>query len=233
MQGADVEPRRGLVGVVDPHRHVDHVQLPQPALLEPLPGLHRRRREPVVEVDAVGQAHLAGQPHQAAGLGDLVGDRLLPQHRDPRLQQLHRRRVVVAAVLHPRRGDAGGVDGEAAVEHAADAVERLRPVGRGRRVGPLLADVAHGHHLGVGVGLVAPGVVVADAAHPHDGDPKLLAHPLPPLAGPRVRSLRRGRGGSPPAPRPGPRSGPRRCRPPPSPLSAGPRGCGASSRPEA
>ena len=170
MKRPHVEMGRTFVGVVDPHRHVDDVQLAQPAGLDPFLRPQRGGREAVVEVDPVAQAPLPRQRDHLPGLRDLVGYGLLAQHGDAAAQQFHRRRVVIPAVLHAGRADAGHVHLQAAVQQVGDTVERLAAVGLRRLVGLVLDGVADGHDRACFMRLVVPGVVVADAAHAHHRD---------------------------------------------------------------
>jgi hypothetical protein len=163
MQRAHVEPGRSLVGIADPHRHVDQQQVAQAAFLDPLFGFGGGRHKTMVEVDAVVDALFVRLCHHLSRLLDVVRDRLFAQDVQPGFQTLHRRGEVIAAVLHARRADAHGVE-LLVFEHLFDAVIGAHAVACGGLVGAFGDDVTHGDQLGQRVGLIDRRMGVADVA---------------------------------------------------------------------
>ena len=86
---------------------------------------------------------------------------------------------MIAAVLDPRRGHAAAIELNPTLEHLADTVESLGPVGCGRLVRLVLDDITHGDKVGVLVRSVAPRMIVTDATHAHDTDLQFCHLSLP------------------------------------------------------
>ena len=168
MKGAHVEMLARFLLVVDPHPHVDEVQLADPAAGQPFLRAAGRRGEAVVQVDPVADALLLRQGDHFTGLVEPVRDGFFAQNRDPGAQQLHGRRIMMTAVLLAGRADADRVDLETGLEHRLDRGETGHLKLGGGRVGFFLNHVADGDKTGIGVFLVAPGVVVADATQTDD-----------------------------------------------------------------
>ena len=94
----------------------------------------------------------------------------LAQHGDAAVQQFHRRFVMIPAVLHAGRANAGRIHLQAAVQQVTDAVESPAAVGLRRFVGLFFDGVANGHDRARFMCLVIPGMVVTDTAHAHYRD---------------------------------------------------------------
>jgi hypothetical protein len=110
-------------GIVDPHRHVDDVQLAESARLDPFFGAFGGGGEAVVQIDPVAQVLLFGKSDHLLGQLHIVRDRFLAEDRDTGGEDLHGRRVVIAAVLDTRRADTDGIDLDPARQHILDRVE--------------------------------------------------------------------------------------------------------------
>ncbi len=124
----------------------------------------------MVQVDGVGDLLALRQRDHLLALFDLVGDGLLAEYGDARLQQLHGGREVVAAVLLAFGAHAARIQLDAARQHLLDAVER--PAAELRRAGVrlLLDDVAARDDFTFRVVLVAAGVYAPDIANADDAD---------------------------------------------------------------
>ena len=169
VQRAHVKMGRCLVGIVDPHRHIDHVDFAEAAAQHPFFRQRGGGCEAVIEVDAVAQVVLTGERDHLFGFGDAVGDRLFTEHGIARGQQLHGRRVVVAAVFGAGGRDAGGIKFDAAFEQGLHRVESLTAEGLSRFVGAFLNDVADGDDFRFWMIGVTASVIVADPAHADNG----------------------------------------------------------------
>ena len=161
MERTGMEPGGGLVGVADPHGHVDQQQVAQLAFRHPLFRLGCRRHKAVVEVDAIVDALLIGLAHHLARLFDLVGDGLFSQHMFARLQTLHGRLIMVAAIFFAGATNAHGVD-LFVFEQILDAVIGFDAITGRRLVGTFLDNVANRDQFDSGVGLIDGGMGVAN-----------------------------------------------------------------------
>ena len=156
---------RGFVGVVNPHRHVDHIDFPQPTIDDPFFRQPGGRREAMIEVDSIAQVFLAGESDHCFGFGDFVGDGFFAQHRAAGGKQLHGRLIVVAAVFGAGGGDAGDVKLDAAFQHRLHRIKPLTAISLGRLVRFFGDDVADGDDFGIGMFGINARMGVADAAH--------------------------------------------------------------------
>ena len=168
VQGANVKPRRGLVGIANPHRHVDQQQMAELAFIDPLFGLGRRWHKAVVEVDAIIDTLFLRLFDHGASLNNIIRDRLFAQHVEPSFQTLHGRLIMIAAILYPSATNADRVQ-LLVFEQFFHAVIGAHAVTLRRFVGALLVNITNGHQIGQGVGLINGGMGVANVAQADHG----------------------------------------------------------------
>ena len=159
--------RRTLVGVLDPHGHVDEKLLADETVVNPFLRDFRRFRETVVEVDAEATiVFFRGGDHHFR-FGNRVADRLFAENMAARFKSLNGGEEMVGAVFDAAGGDGDDVwlDGG---QHGWRIIKALHAKALRSCVATIFTDVANGDEIRHRIGFMQIGMAVPDGAAADD-----------------------------------------------------------------